>query len=58
MSLPPDAGPARVVLEGEGLTRLALTLEAERASGGVLLRIKQNFFAALRSSATSPTEGH
>jgi len=41
MSLPPDARRARAVLDGEVLTRLSPTLEAERANGDLSFRIKQ-----------------
>jgi hypothetical protein len=59
MSLPPDAGLARVVLDGEALTRLALTLEAERAKGDCRSASRQQeIFAALRSNPTPPTEDH
>jgi uncharacterized protein (UPF0262 family) len=43
MSLPPDARLARIVLEGEALTRLSPLLEADRAQAVADLAIENSF---------------
>ncbi len=55
MSLPPDARLARVVLDGEALTRLSPTLEAERAQAVADLASGSQFApVAVKSGTPSP----